>query len=64
MLELNHNICIVDDDPAVLNSLELMLETVGASITSFSEGESFLKSDLKNFQGCVLLDVRMPGDDG
>lgn len=64
MLELNHNVCIVDDDPAMLDSLELMLGTLGARVTTFSEGASFLKSDLKRFQGCVLLDVRMPGDDG
>jgi two-component system response regulator FixJ len=58
------NICIVDDDPAVLDSLKLMLETVGYSILTFSDGESFLRSDVRHFDGCILLDVRLPGDDG
>ncbi|NNC36172.1 MAG: response regulator transcription factor [Hyphomonadaceae bacterium] len=64
MSRINHNICIVDDDPAVLDSLTLMLETIGCTVTSFPDGTSFLNSDLKNFRGCVLLDVRMPGKDG
>jgi two-component system response regulator FixJ len=64
MLKFTHPICIVDDDPAILDSLELMLSTVGCAVTTFSDGANFLKSDLKRFQGCILLDVRMPGDDG
>jgi two-component system response regulator FixJ len=64
MLELNHKICIVDDDPAVLDSLKLMLETVGADISTFGEGSSFLRSELQRYRGCILLDVRLPGDDG
>lgn len=64
MTDVHRNICIVDDDPAVRDSLTLMLETIGASITTFDEGSSFLKSELQNFTGCILLDVRMPGDDG
>ena len=64
MERIDHNICIVDDDPAVLDSLTLMLETIGCGVTSFSNGDNFLESDLKEFNGCVLLDVRMPGKDG
>lgn len=64
MTRINHKVCIVDDDPAVRDSLTLMLETIGCATTSYPDGDSFLQSDLKNLKGCVLLDVRMPGKDG
>lgn len=64
MEKFNHTVCIVDDDIAVSNSLKMMLETVGCTIITFDNGESFLNSDLAHFDGCVLLDVRMPGKDG
>lgn len=64
MKQIDRNVCIVDDDPAVLDSLSLMLETAGCTVTTFPDGDSFLCSDIENFFGCVLLDVRMPGKDG
>jgi len=61
---LNHNVCIVDDDPAIGDSLQMLLETAGCKVTTYSSGVQFLQSDIKGFHGCVLLDVRMPEKDG
>lgn len=64
MEQLKHDICVVDDDPAITDSLKMLLETVGCNVTSYSSGVQFLNSDVRNFHGCVLLDVRMPEKDG
>ncbi len=59
-----YTIIIVDDDPAVCDSLTLLLETYGYNVVVFFDGESFLKSGLNHQKGCALLDVRMPGRSG
>jgi len=58
------NICVVDDDPGITDSLKMLLETMGCSVTTFPNGIQFLESDITRFEGCVLLDVRMPIKDG
>jgi FixJ family two-component response regulator len=60
----DYTIIIVDDDPAVCDSLTLLLETYGYNVVVFFDGESFLKSGLSHHKGCALLDVRMPGRSG
>lgn len=57
-------ITIVDDDEAVRDSLELMLETHGFECRTFESGDAFLESDISHISGPVLLDVKMPGRDG
>ncbi|MEP3655648.1 MAG: response regulator [Litorimonas sp.] len=59
-----YNVGIVDDDPAVTDSIKMLLETIGCRVTTYSNGIEFLDSDLRGFVGCVLLDVRMPIKDG
>lgn len=61
---LKHDVCIVDDDPAISDSLQMLLETAGCTVTAYPSGVQFLESDIRNFHGCVLLDVRMPEKDG
>jgi len=60
----NQNICIIDDDPAVRDSLKLLLETAGYTVMTFSSGVQFLDTDFRTFNGCLLLDVRMPEKNG
>lgn len=64
MTPVQQKIYVIDDDPAVLDSLKLMLEAMGNEVQVFPDGEQFLQIDLANVYGCVLLDVRLPGDDG
>jgi len=61
---LEHDVCVVDDDPAIADSLQMLLETAGCDVTIYSSGVQFLQSDIRSFHGCVLLDVRMPEKDG
>jgi len=55
---------VVDDDPAVRDSLEAMLGAAGYRCTLFASGAEFLARDPGAARGCVLVDVRMPGMDG
>lgn len=56
-------IAIVDDDAAIRDSLQFLLETHGFAVSCFEDGEKFLALDAPAFDA-VLLDVRMPGRDG
>lgn len=55
---------LVDDDAAVRRSVGFMLKTSGYQVESYESGVELLKvsGDLK--EGCILLDIRMPGMDG
>jgi two-component system response regulator FixJ len=55
---------IVDDDDAVRDSLDLLLDTMGYATESFASGVEFLDACDVDWRGCVLLDVRMPKMDG
>lgn len=52
---------IVDDDPGMLESTRFLLESVGLDARSFQDGRDFLQAIEPAAQGCVILDVRMPG---
>lgn len=60
----NLTVFIVDDDPAVRDSLSLLLGIHGYRIVPFADAESFLAAYRPDWQGCLLLDIRMPGMDG
>jgi len=55
---------VVDDDPAVRDSLRLLLESVGLVAETFSSAHQFLDATDPEQPGCVLLDIRMPGMSG
>jgi two-component system, LuxR family, response regulator FixJ len=57
---------IVDDDPDVRASLDMLLKSVGIKTQSFPDAESFLSNHkrLIGSPSCLLLDVRMPGISG
>ncbi len=50
---------VVDDDPAVRDSLSLLLETEGLSVECHESAESFLAAYRDDRPGCLILDVRM-----
>jgi two-component system response regulator FixJ len=57
-------IYVVDDDAAVLRSLERQLNSAGYSVVLFDSPAKFLDAAVHLSQGCVLLDLRMPGLNG
>ena len=64
MTETKPTIFIVDDDPSVRDSMKLMLESVGFNVKTFVSAQDFLKANLQEDLGCLILDVRMPGISG
>lgn len=55
---------IVDDDEAVRDSLCFLLKSVGITSHGFASGNEFLQAYDPNWQGCIVLDIRMPGVSG
>lgn len=55
---------IVDDDAAVRDSLHLLLKSVGLAAATYASGDEILEAFDPEWQGCVLLDIRMPGISG
>lgn len=51
---------IVDDDPSVRESLELLLGVRGYETKTYADGPSFLAACDGARAGCILLDLRMP----
>jgi two-component system response regulator FixJ len=59
------NVYIVDDDDALRQSVEVLLDVAGGFATrSFASGEDFLDQLPHLEAGCVLLDLNMPGLNG
>lgn len=55
---------VVDDDAAVRDSLRWLMDSVGLRVVPFDSGEAFLDAVTPDREGCVLLDLRMPGLSG
>lgn len=55
---------IVDDDPAVRDSLRWLLESMRLRVATFDSAEAFLKFYTMHMVGCLVLDARMPGMSG
>ncbi|HOY02624.1 MAG TPA: response regulator transcription factor, partial [Zoogloea sp.] len=51
-------------DEALRDSLAWLLESQGFKVAAFASAEDFLKAWRPEFNGCLLLDVRMPGMSG
>lgn len=60
---MKKKILVADDDPAILESLCLILEEFGYEVDSTVDGETIykMKKDLPNL---LLLDIWMSGQDG
>ena len=59
-----NRILIVDDDETVRRSYLRSLESMSCQVAAASDGEDALQSMEQNPSDVVLLDMRMPGQDG
>jgi two-component system, LuxR family, response regulator FixJ len=55
---------VIDDDEAMRDSLDFLLESAGFDVVLFENAQSFLDALPNLALGCVVSDVRMPGIDG
>jgi two-component system response regulator FixJ len=58
------NVYVIDDDEAMRDSLNFLLDSAGFQVQLFETATSFLATLPKLEFGCVVSDVRMPGIDG
>ncbi|SDW89144.1 response regulator transcription factor [Nitrosomonas communis] len=64
MISQHFIVFIVDDEPAVRDSLALLLKQEGIFVQTFENAETFLNAYQPGHKGCIILDVRMPGIGG
>lgn len=57
-------ICVVDDDDAVRDSLELFLSMKGLKVLTYSSGQQLLDNEGRVFPQLLILDIHMPEMDG
>ena len=55
---------VVDDDQAVRESIEWLIDSVGLNIRTYGSANEFLDNYTEDSLGCLILDVRMPGISG
>lgn len=61
----NHpSVFVVDDDAQLRASLTALLGTLGYEVRAFESGADFRLYYRREMTGCLLLDVRMPGESG
>jgi FixJ family two-component response regulator len=57
-------IFVVDDDPAVRETLSVVLTTGGYQVICFADGAALLAVARSRTPSCILLDVHIPGKSG
>jgi FixJ family two-component response regulator len=57
-------VLVIDDDPSVRRSLQMLMESVGLSVETFESAQDFLTRKLPDAPSCLVLDVRLPGLSG
>lgn len=55
---------VVDDDPAMRVSIESLLRSVGHAVMTFESARDFQLAQRPDLPGCLVLDVRLPGQSG
>lgn len=55
---------IVDDDPAVRDSIKELVESVALRAEVFATGQAFVDAVEPSRSGCLILDVRLAGMSG
>lgn len=57
-------VLVVDDDESMREALRSLLESVDLRVEMFRSAAAFLQADLPDAPGCIVLDVRLPGQSG
>jgi len=63
-MDTNPIVYVVDDDPSVRNAVQMLLHASGFTVEVCDSAQEFLKRDLGNASGCLVLDVKMDGLSG
>ena len=55
---------VVDDDSSMRATLTDVMRSVGLQVQTFASAREFMDSKLPDAPGCLVLDVRLPGQSG
>jgi two-component system, LuxR family, response regulator FixJ len=64
MLNSEPTVFVVDDDTAICEAMQCLLESAGLRVQTFDSAEAFLSAVRPEMPGCLVLDIRMPGMGG
>jgi FixJ family two-component response regulator len=64
MVEAQQTVIVIDDDPAIRESLGGLLRSVGLQAALLASVDEFLKAGRPAGPTCLVLDVRLPGRSG
>jgi FixJ family two-component response regulator len=64
MTEQQAVVFVIDDDAGTRDSLQSLVRSVGLEVRSFASAREFLQSKRPDAPGCLVLDVRLPGQSG
>ena len=64
MTEHKSTVFIVDDDEPVRDAIAMLMESVGIAHETFANAQEFLDAYDNQREGCLVLDIRMPGMSG
>jgi two-component system response regulator FixJ len=65
--DLKHNrptVCVIEDDPAVRNSLKFALELEGYSVRLYPDAPAVLRANDQPEPTCIVVDLKLPGMNG
>ena len=57
-------VAVIDDDPSVRRALSRLLRSVGYRVETYASSRGFLEGGDHLRPACLVLDVRMPGQNG
>ena len=61
MPQKSFTVYVVDDDESICRALKRLLKSVGFHALTFESAEEFLDSTSGVIEGCLILDIRLPG---
>ena len=64
MPEMTATVIVIDDDPAIRESIGGLLRSVGLQAKLFASVDEFLRTGRPDAPTCLVLDVRLPGRSG
>ena len=62
--EAQPTVVVIDDDQGIREALQDVLRSVGLRVELFGSVREFLSSNRLDLPGCLVLDVRLPGQSG
>jgi FixJ family two-component response regulator len=55
---------VVDDDESIRMALKRLLRSMGYHAVTFESAEDFMEATSRRGEGCLVLDIRLPGMTG